>query len=143
VPNVAGTQLPGGSFTITAADNTVVCEVLRTSPAGDGTAHPVFAFVAMQRAMGVSVDELLGLAGAVAADGPMVGSYELEQTAPLVVGQEYVVAGEIIGLERKVGRKTGPFDVLTFRLTLGLDAEEPFATSTSAWILPRRDADGT
>jgi acyl dehydratase len=140
--NVAGTQLPGGSVTITAADNAAVCDVLRTSPAPDGTAHPVFAFVAMQGAMGVSVDELLGLAGAVAADGPMVGSYELEQTAPLRIGEEYVVGGEIVGLERKVGRKTGPFDVLTFRLTLGVQGGDPFATSMSAWILPRRDADG-
>jgi hypothetical protein len=140
--DVVGTRLPGGRVVISADENDAVCRVLRTTPAPDGTAHPTLSFVAMQGAMGVSVDGLLALADAVAADGPMVGSYEIEQSAPLRVGQEYVVTGEITGLEHKVGRKTGPFDILTFRLSIGVDGDTPVATSTSAWILPRRGADG-
>jgi hypothetical protein len=138
---LVGTRLRGGRVTITTAENEGVCSVLRTSPATDGTAHPLLSFIAMQGAMGVSVDELLAMAGAVVADGPMVGSYELAQTAPLRVGQEYVVGGEIVGLERKVGRKTGPFDIFTFRLAIGLDSEPPLASSLNVWVLPRRSAD--
>jgi hypothetical protein len=138
---VIGTRLPGGRVTISATENETVCRVLRTAPAADGSAHPLLAFVAMQGAMGVSVEELLAIADADAADGPMVGSYELEQSAPLRVGQEYVVSGEIVGLERKVGRKTGPFDILTFRLAIGPESEPPLASSVSAWILPRRSTD--
>jgi hypothetical protein len=139
--NVVGAPLPGGRVTITAAENDAVCRLLRTQPAWDGTAHPLLAFVAMQGAMGVSVEELLALAGALAADGPMVGSYGLQQAAKLVIGREYEVTGEIVGLERKIGRKTGPFDILSFRLTIGVSGEPPVATSLSSWILPRRGSD--
>jgi hypothetical protein len=51
----------------------------------------------------------------------------------------YRVTGEIVDIERKRGRTTGIFDILTFREHL-LDPDgTEAAVVTSMLILPRRD----
>ena len=39
-------------------------------------------------------------------------------TSPLMVGESYKVTGEILSLVRKLSRKLGVMDVLTYRLRL-------------------------
>ena len=47
--------------------------------------------------------------------------------------------GEVLSIERKQG-SIGTFDILEFREDLLTAAGERVATSTSTYILPRRDA---
>ena len=131
-----GTTLPEGSFTITQEEQRQLTEALG-SPDAEG-AHPVWAYFATQRGIGISVAGLCELADFDVNDGPMLGSVEMTYSGPIRTGVQYRVAGEVVGIERKHGRRAGTFDVLTFRERLiGADGEE-VATSTNTFILPRR-----
>jgi hypothetical protein len=134
--HLPGTKLPEGSFTITESEQRRLADSLG-SPS-DGGAHPVWAYIATQRGIGISVADLCALADFDVNDGPMLGSVEMTYARPLEVGVEYRVTGEVVAIERKHGRKAGTFDVMTFRERLiGPDGDE-VATSTNTFILPRR-----
>jgi acyl dehydratase len=134
-----GTPLPSGTFTITPEENRRLAGVLGAEP-DDATAHPLWAYVATQRGIGVSVADLCALADFDVADGPMLGSVDMELHAPVRLGVEYRVTGEVLDIVRKEGRKTGPFDVMTYRERL-LDAGgAEVVTTTNTFILPRRAA---
>jgi len=135
---IVGTELPAGSFTITAAEQERLAEALGRGLAGDP--HPIWAYVATQRGIGIGVAELCALADFDVDDGPMLGSVSLSFSGSLELDVEYAVTGEVVGYERKHGRKAGTFDVLTFRERLvGPDGAE-VASTTNTFILPRRDA---
>ena len=132
------TVLPGGSFTITRAEQERLVEALGRGV--DGDPHPIWAYIATQRGIGIGVAELCALADFDVNDGPMLGSVELAFSAALELDVEYTVTGEVVGIERKHGRTAGTFDVLTFRERLvGPDGAE-VASTTNTFILPRRDA---
>jgi hypothetical protein len=135
----AGTELPAGSFTITASDQEQLVATLGREATG-GDPHPIWAYIATQRGIGIGVAELCALADFDVDDGPMLGSVELTYSGPLELGVEYTVTGEIVGLERKQGRKAGTFDVLTFRERLLAPGGAEVATTTNTFILPRRNA---
>jgi hypothetical protein len=137
-PAVAGTQLPGGEYRITAAENRALCEALHTEPATDGRAHEIYSYIATQSGMGVSVDGLLAICEFDAADGPMLGSSNCRYLATLMTEETYRVAGEILGLTRKQSKKLGTMDVLEYRLTVSRASGEPVLEVTNTWILPRR-----
>ena len=90
--------------------------------------------------MGLSVDGLFVLVGASADDGPMFGEASLEVVKPLQVGASYGVAGGIVDVKRKEGRRGGLLRHLTFRLELRDDDGEIAAVSTNSFVFPRRDA---
>jgi hypothetical protein len=133
-----GTPLPEGSFTITEEDEDCVLDVVGGEPLEDGVAHPLWAYIAPQRGIGIGIAELCALADFDVNDGPMLGSSRLEYHRPLRIGVPYRVTGEVIDIVRKHG-SIGTFDLLEFREDL-LDANELVASSTSTYILPRRGA---
>jgi hypothetical protein len=135
---IAGTELPAGSFTITAADQEELAAALGTGASPDP--HPIWAYIATQRGIGIGVAELCALADFDVDDGPMLGSVELTYSAPIALGVEYTVTGEVVGIERKHGRTAGTFDVLTFRERLLAPDGVEVASTTNTFILPRRDA---
>ena len=139
-PLVAGTRLDGRSpYVITAAQNAELCRSTGIEPAADGTAHPIYYYVATQVAMGKTVAELCAVCDFDVEDGPMMGSSDVRFAQSLQIGLPYVVSGEIIDLTRKRSRKLGVMDVLTYRLRLhGLDGEAVLETD-NVWILPRRE----
>ncbi|HET6506998.1 MAG TPA: hypothetical protein VFG42_09425 [Baekduia sp.] len=135
----SGTPLPPGTFTITPEENRRLAGVLGADPE-DTTAHPLWAYVATQRGIGIGVADLCALADFDVADGPMLGSVDMELRAPLAVGVEYRVTGEVLSIVRKEGRKTGPFDIMTYRERL-LDGDgAEVVSTTNTFILPRRAA---
>jgi hypothetical protein len=136
--HLPGTELPAGSFTITPEEQARLVEALGRE--GSGEPHPVWAYIATQRGIGISVADLCALAGFDVDDGPMLGSVELTYSAPIELGVEYTVTGEVVGIERKQGRKAGTFDVLTFRERLVAPGGVEVATATNTFILPRRAA---
>jgi hypothetical protein len=73
----------------------------------------------------------------------MLASTDIELRRPLRVGESYRVTGGVVGFESKQGRRTGPFDLLSFELKLfGEDADEPASIVTNVFVLPRRSGNG-
>ena len=139
-PDVAGIRLDGASaYTISAEENAALCRSTGIEPADDGTAHPIYYYVATQVAMGKSVAELCAVCDFDVDDGPMMGSSEVRFSNPLRTGVPYTVSGEILSLQRKRSRKLGVMDVLTYRLRLhGPDGGAALETD-NVWVLPRRE----
>jgi hypothetical protein len=139
--DLAGTPLRQGEFTITAEENRRMAEILGARPPDDGGAHPIYAYIATQRGIGTGVEELCALADFDMADGPMLGSTELEYAGVIRVDTPYRVEGEVVGLVRKEGRTLGVFDILTYRERLLTPDGQLVARATNTFILPRRSAD--
>jgi len=73
-------------------------------------------------------------------EGPMMGSSGVRFQAPLMVGESYRVTGEILSLVRKLSRKLGVMDVLTYRLRLHRQADDTCVVETdNVWVLPRKE----
>lgn len=145
-----GRAFPGGTYTVhpwrawLLAD-TVLAEPpsLRTGT-GDGggqVAHPLFAWMAATGAMGITWDELFSWFGATAADGPVFGEHETTLHRQLRVGGTYRVSGGIVSAQRKVGRRTGAFDVVGYSMDLHDESDGVHvATCWNSIVFPRRDA---
>lgn len=134
-----GREFPGGTYTITAKQDRMVRRLLGAEPSADGTAHPIYGYIATRVGCGLSVEDILAVAGAKPEDGPMVGTLELEFHSPLPVNTTYEVSGRFASIERKEGRRAGVFDLLRFELRLTAPRGEPAVTCTQSWILPRRN----
>lgn len=133
-----GTRLPVGRFTITDEENDRLVRALGGSSLLEGEAHSVWAYIAAQRGIGISVQDLLALAGFDIADGPMLASCQLTFATPLRVDREYRVEGEIVALERKRGRRAGAFDLLTVEERL-LEGRQLVSTVRNVFVLPRKE----
>ena len=139
-PDVAGIRLDGTSaYTISAEENAALCRSTGIEPADDGTAHPIYYYVATQVAMGKSVAELCAVCDFDVDDGPMMGSSEVRFSNPLRTGLPYRVSGEILSLQRKRSRKLGVMDVLTYRLRLHAPDGSTALETDNVWVLPRRE----
>ena len=137
--DISGSALRSGSVTVTASDAARLEDVLG-SPRPSAGLHPLFAFIAAQRGIGVSVAELCEIAEFDVEDGPLLGSLDIEWSRPLHANAEYAVEGEINSLVRKHGR-SGVFDVLTFQERL-VDTAGVAATVDAIFILPRHGRAG-
>jgi hypothetical protein len=140
-PDVAGTSLDGTKiFTITAEENADLCRSTGVEPAADGSAHPIYYYIATQVAMGKTVAGVCETCEFDVDDGPMMGSSGVKFTEALMVGQSYKVTGEILSLVRKASRKLGIMDVLTYRLRLHKEADDSCILETdNVWVLPRKE----
>ena len=139
-PVVAGIRLDGrDAYVIAAGDNEALCRSTGIEPAGDGTAHPIYYYVATQVAMGKTVAGLCAACDFDVDDGPMMGSSEVRFATPLRTGLPYTVSGEILSLERKRSRKLGVMDVLTYRLRLHEPDGAAALETDNVWVLPRRN----
>ena len=140
-PDVAGVSLDGTRvFTVSAEENERLCRSTGVAPASDGTAHPIWYYVATQVAMGKSVAGVCETCEFDVDDGPMMGSSGVRFSAPIKVGQPYRVSGEILSLVRKKSRKLGVMDVLTYRLRLHpADGGDAILETDNVWVLPRKE----
>ena len=139
-PEVAGLRLDGtDAYVISAQENEVLCRSTGIAPADDGTAHPIYYYVATQVAMGKTVAGLCAACDFDVDDGPMMGSSEVRFSTPLRTGLPYTVSGEILSLERKRSRKLGVMDVLTYRLRLHGPEGGAALETDNVWVLPRRE----
>lgn len=137
-PGVAGIRLDGTSpYVISTQENRELCRSIQMDPRPDGTAHPIYYYVATQVAMGTTVAELCSLCEFDVDDGPMMGSSEVRFAEPLRTDRPYMVTGEILSLERKRSRKLGIMDVLTYRLRLHNPDGGVALETDNVWILPR------
>jgi hypothetical protein len=129
--------LPTGSTTLLAWEDDIL-RALIGAPRGVPEPHPLWALTAAVRGAGADIDGILARADFTVDQGPMVASCAIEYETPLRFDVAYDVPGRILDVERKVGRRTGPFDLLTFELALA--ADEVTATRLQfKWVLPRRN----
>jgi acyl dehydratase len=140
-----GRELPGGTYTIEPWRAWLVADAVLAEPpalkdAEGQVAHPLFAWLAATGAMGITWDELFSWFGATAADGPVFGEHETTLHRPLRIGATYRVSGRIVSAERKVGRRTGPFDVVGYALDLHDTGGGHVATCWNSIVFPRRSA---
>lgn len=139
-PDAAGTSLDGTAvFTITAEENAALCRSTGVEPAMDGTAHPIYYYVATQVAMGKTVADVCEACAFDVEDGPMMASSGVRFDAPLKVGESYKVTGDILSLVRKRSRKLGVMDLLTYRLRLHLLDGTQILETENVWVLPRKE----
>ncbi|MCD5421177.1 hypothetical protein LRS71_16705 [Rhodococcus pyridinivorans] len=134
---LVGTPFPGGEVTLEPWWVHLVLDSLLADP-DDGGAHPVLVFLVATGAMGWTWDELFALCGATEADGPMAGETDTVVHHPLQVGGTYRVSGEIVSTVRKVGRRTGTFDIVGYRLDLHDGNGVHHASTTNSIVFPRR-----
>jgi len=139
-PEIAGASLDGSEvFVITAEENAALCRSTGVEPAADGTAHPIYYYIATQVAMGRTVAGLCALCEFDVEDGPMMGSSAVAFQAPLEIGVPYRVTGEVVSLVRKASRKLGVMDVLEYRLRLSRESGAQILETTNVWVLPRKE----
>ncbi len=137
-PAVAGTSLDGNEiYIISAEENAALCRSTGVAPASDGSAHPIYYYIATQVGMGRTVAGVCEVCEFDVDDGPMMGSSGVIFESPLQVGAPYRVKGEILGLVRKRSRKLGVMDVLDYRLSLHDEAGAKVLETTNVWVLPR------
>ena len=137
-PDVRGISLDGSQpYVIDAAENAALCRSTGVEPATDGTAHPIYYFIATQIGMGLSVAQFCAAFDFDVADGPMMAGTSVNFRKPLKVATPYLVRGEILGATRKHSRKLGVMDVGDYRLSL-ISNDEVVAEVTNSWILPRK-----
>jgi hypothetical protein len=139
-PDVAGTSLDGTArYAVSAAENAALCRSTGVEPADDGSAHPIYYFIATQVAMGTTVAGLCATCDFDVDEGPMMGSSAVRFAAPIRIDTAYRVTGEIRGLVRKRSRKLGVMDVLDYRLRLLAPDDTVVLETDNVWVLPRRE----
>ncbi len=135
--SLIGHRLPGGELTVEAYEDWLLRDVVLGDPATDGSLHPLWAFAGLQRAIGISIDELFHLCQASADDGPVLGDTQLELIEPMVVGDRYRVTAEISDVQRKQGRRAGTIDVVWLRAQATDHEGRVMATLVNSYIFRR------
>jgi hypothetical protein len=139
-PAVTGISLAGAApYVITREENIALCATLRVDPASDGSAHPIYFFIATQVGMGKSVAGMCAACEFDVEDGPLLASTAVTFSRPLFTEQPYLIGGEIRGLTRKRSRTLGVMDLLDYVLRLSLPGGEPVVETSNVWVLPRRN----
>ncbi len=139
-PDVAGTSLAGSEpYIINAEENRALCESINAPVASDGSAHPIYYYIATQVGMGQTVAGLCEVCEFDVEIGPMMAGSKVNFKQPLMTGQPYHVGGEIVSITRKPSRKLGVMDLMVYELRLTLPDGTPVLSTTNSWVLPRRE----
>ncbi len=136
---LVGWRFPGGTKTIEHWENFLLTDVMGSDPLPDGLAHPAFCFSAPMGGMGITMAEFFAVCHAESHEAVRAGEYLYELHRPLREDVEYEVEGEILGVERKRGRRAGLFDNVTFQLRMVEPSGEVAATITNSWLFMRTE----
>ena len=139
-PDVAGTSLDSSEpYVVSAAENRALCASLGVEPAADGSAHPIYYYVATQVGMGTTVTGLCDICEFDVEIGPMMAGSKVEFAEPIMTDQPYRVSGRILSIVRKRSRKLGVMDLMEYALELRKPDDTIILTTTNSWVLPRRE----
>jgi hypothetical protein len=135
---LVGHRFPGGTFTIEAWEDTLLCDVMACPRLPGDLAHPAFLFHAPLAGVGLSYGEIFKLCHAESVEAVRAGEYAWEVHRPLRVGRTYRMSGGIEGVARKEGRRAGLMDIVTFRIDVDDVADAlPVARVVNSWIFLR------
>lgn len=140
-PDVAGKSLSGSElYIITAEENQALCKSLGVNPANDGSAHPIYYYVATQVGMGTTVAGLCDMCEFDVEVGPMMAGSSVEFSSPIFTDHPYLIEGEIRSIVRKQSRKLGVMDLVEYQLRLvEATSKTVILSTTNSWVLPRRE----
>ncbi|MCD2187254.1 MaoC/PaaZ C-terminal domain-containing protein [Actinomycetospora soli] len=131
--DLVGWRVPGGTSRVEPYENLLLHDAVRAPRAA--APHPIWAFLAPQRGMGLSLAALFEAFGTPLDAGPVLGSFGARSHAPLRLGVDHTVTGGVTSVVRRASRVLGPFDEVT--LVLELRGAGPVVTATYAFLLPR------
>jgi acyl dehydratase len=134
--DLAGRRLPGGTCRVEGYESLLLHDAVR-SPRSP-VPHPIWAFLAPQRGMGLSLAGLFELFGCPLEAGPLLGTFGARVAAPLALEVEHEVRGGVSTVRRRRGRVLGVVDEVEVVLDLLRDGA-PVLTATYGFLLPRRD----
>jgi acyl dehydratase len=134
---LVGWRFPGGSYTIPRWENFLLTDAMCSPQMPGDLAHPAYGFHAPLAGMGISYAEFFELCRAESDDAIRAGEYDFEFYHPLREGQPYTIRGEITDVQRKHGKRSGTFDLVTFRLEM-LDTKGRLCVAaTNSWVYLR------
>lgn len=134
---LVGRELPPGRYAVEPYQAWLHADALGSPTLPEGLLHPMYVFNAALSGLGITVEEQFALGGIAMDDGPMGADMDLQLHRPMRVGEEVVVSGRIIGLERKHGRK-GTFDLMHVEITVTGAEGDVVGVVVNGYILPRR-----
>jgi hypothetical protein len=134
---LVGRRFPGGTFRVESYERWLSHDAMQASGIDAPLLHPVWVLLGALRGMGMTIDDLIELAGSTADEGVVFGETILEQTRPLASNETYLVHGSITDLKRRESRRAGVIDLLTFRLQIDDELGAQVAASTQTFIFPR------
>jgi hypothetical protein len=137
---LVGHRFPGGSFRVAEYERWLSHDAMQAGDLAPPALHPVWILLGALRGMGISIEELIELAGATPEDGVVFGETSVDQLRPLQRDVEYAVSGGIVDVQRKRGRR-GVFDLVRFELRID-DGAEPVAVNSQTFVFPRADGGG-
>jgi len=133
--HLVGKSLPGGHYRLEPFENWLAHDALYSTPRANP--HPIMAYVATQRGMGMTVAELFEMLGTDMTQGPLLAGCTLEFPGELRTATDYTVAASIVSVVRKETRAAGPVVFVTCRMELAESATgQVEAIVTNVYALP-------
>ena len=135
--DLEGRRLPGGTCRVEGWESLLLHDAVR-SPRSPHP-HPIWAFLAPQRGMGLSLAALFETLGCPLDAGPLLGTFGARCVGPLALDVEHAVRGGVTRVRRRTGRVLGVVDEVEVVLDLTRTDGAPVLTATYGFLLPRRD----
>jgi hypothetical protein len=126
--SLVGREFPPGDFEIDPDAHRRAIAALHVGPWDSPTAHPVYGHIALNGGMGITREDFFALCGSTLRTGALFGRGVITWHQPMLIGSRYTVRSRITSTERKTGRRSGTFDLVTVRL----DADDEYAASTAS-----------
>jgi hypothetical protein len=138
--HLVGHRFPGGTYTLQPFVSWLWADCAMTEQDAEA-AHPSLGYFVAMQGLGASIQDVFDLMEATVDSGVMFGETELEFSQIVRAGVPYDVTAEIVGVERKAGKRAGIFDKLTFEIRVADQRSgEHVVTNTNTWIFPRKEA---
>ena len=134
---LAGLRLPGGTCRVEGYESLLMHDAVRAPRSSQP--HPIWAFLAPQRGMGLTLAALFETLGCPLDTGPLLGTFAARVTSPLALDVDHEVRGGVTMVRRRAGRVLGIVDEVEMVLDLLRADGSPVLTATYGFLLPRRD----
>jgi hypothetical protein len=135
---LVGHRFPGARFRIEHWENVLFSDVMGVPPLPDGLVHPAALFHVAVAGAGVRIGELFELFRAESDEAVRGGEFTWELPRQLREETPYRGSGEVVSVVRKVSRKLGPMDVVTFRFEIHDEADGGLvARALATWLFLR------
>lgn len=139
---LVGTEFPPGHFRIDPDAHRAAVAVFHLDGWDSPIAHPVYGHIALNSGMGIAREDFFALCGSTLRTGALFGRGVITLHQPMLIGSLYTVHSRIAAAERKSGRRSGTFDLVTVHI----DADDENATATASmdetYVFLRSATDG-
>lgn len=139
--SLVGTEFPPGHFEIEPDAHRIAVTALHLDAWDWPTAHPVYGHMALNGGMGIGREDFFALCGATLRTGALFGRGVITWHGPMLVGHRYTVHARIAAAERKTGRRSGTFDLVTVRLDAFDENGAPVVSMDETYVFLRDAAD--